>query len=240
MRTVRKPFRVSRYFIGIGADQPWDAKWSDGPHWEYHSGCNLWIDTVQQDKLLHNGEACFYTDPRFESTTYQELLWWRRPKSLKTAFRKLQRSKGLSVGVKVNITNKYYSSRGSYTRTWTCKKATKLPTFQIGGGFLNQATSNDWFNELVSLLRRSGFLVAVHNNVDFLIGEHPGQIAVAYGFGKRVGFSSEGTFRGYGQGVESILWDWREEFDKWSRCNKILKTSSFEDILKTLINDHTF
>jgi hypothetical protein len=65
--------------------------------------------------------------------------------------------------------------------------------------------------------------------------EEVGECAIAYGHGKRIGISSlNNTLFGYTNGENNILWDTREDFDKWSRCNEIPKTTSIDEIVAIL------
>ena len=86
-------------------------------------------------------------------------------------------------------------------------------------------------------MRKNGFLVAVHNeNPDRIYGEHSGCIAFAVGCGLRIGFSSGNeSFMGYSDGVKEILFDYYDEFDKWSRCMGISKETPNEEIVKQLL-----
>ena len=88
----------------------------------------------------------------------------------------------------------------------------------------------------VILLRH---VVGIYKNYDVLVGnDMGGQIAFGYGHGKIIGFSTGNcTFRGYANGVDNVLWDHFGEFDKWSRCNKIPKTTTNEEIIDILINN---
>ena len=110
--------------------------------------------------------------------------------------------------------------------------------------------------ELTNKLRENGFLVIVIKNYSFLGNmlntavkltggkdymdtEIKGEIAIAYGHNKRIGFSSyDDDFKGYTNGCESILWDYCEEFDKWSKCNEIDKKTSIDEIVSILIDDN--
>ena len=61
---------------------------------------------------------------------------------------------------------------------------------------------------------------------------------MAYGYGKKIGFSSfNNDFMGYSNGCENILWDRFGEFDKWSRCYEIPKTTPIEEIIEILKSD---
>jgi len=89
---------------------------------------------------------------------------------------------------------------------------------------------------LVDALRENGFLVSVYNsNPGFLIGEEEGEIAIAYGHNKKIGFSSHNnSFRGYSNGDDNILFDYFGEFNKWSQCLEIEKKNKIDKIVKLL------
>jgi len=109
---------------------------------------------------------------------------------------------------------------------------------------------------LVNKLRENGFLVAVYPNTNFLMSmmknacdktgldsstvntKEDGEIAIAYGHGKKIGFSSfNNTLKGYFNGCDNILWDCFGNFDKWSNSNEISKECSFEEIIEELTID---
>ena len=57
---------------------------------------------------------------------------------------------------------------------------------------------------------------------DDIDGDVEGEIATAYGYGKKIGFSSgQSSYRGYYNGQDNILWDWYGEFNKWNKCCEI-------------------
>jgi hypothetical protein len=67
--------------------------------------------------------------------------------------------------------------------------------------------------------------------------EIEGDVAIAYGHNKIIGFSSfKNDLYGYSNGCDNILWDVYGEFDKWSRCNEISKNTSIEEIVEILIS----
>jgi hypothetical protein len=108
--------------------------------------------------------------------------------------------------------------------------------------------------KLTEALRANGFIVGVSKgNPDFLMGmiataqeytsgqrdadqEAGGQIATAYGHGMMIGFSSgDNTYRGYSYGVKSILFDYFQEFNKWSQCHEISKELPADEVVKRLL-----
>ncbi len=109
------------------------------------------------------------------------------------------------------------------------------PKYQINEpSFFNLFENSS--NELVNRLRKEGFLVQVWNsNPGFMYGDNAGEIAIAYGFGKIIGFSTgEESFRGYQNGCKNILWDKFGQFDKWSKCNRIPKNTPIDEIINEL------
>ena len=114
--------------------------------------------------------------------------------------------------------------------------------------------------KLTKGLRANGFIVGVNKgNPDFIssmistasaytgknidVSDDGGQIAIAYGRGMIIGFSNEeNSFQGYSDGCENILYDFFGEFNKWSQCHNIPKSTPVKTIIKQLTkikNDNT-
>lgn len=70
--------------------------------------------------------------------------------------------------------------------------------------------------------------------------QEEGETAIAYGYGKKIGFSSfNDTYLGYSDGCNNILWDEFGIFDKWSRCNQIKKGTPINEIIEILKQPNT-
>lgn len=81
-------------------------------------------------------------------------------------------------------------------------------------------------NDLVGgILRKNGFTMNIWQIKDESWWTLRLAIAFAVGCGLRIGFSSgnESFILGYSDGVKEILFDYYDEFDKWSRCMGISK-----------------
>lgn len=91
----------------------------------------------------------------------------------------------------------------------------------------------EFSRELVNKLRENGFIVRVIKNTSFL-GDMI-NTAIAYGYDKKIGFSSyNNDFMGYSNGCDNILFDFYGQFNKWSRCAEISKTTPIDEIINIL------
>jgi hypothetical protein len=136
---------------------------------------DFWYNPEEQDKLLHEGKACFYTDGYAEGghNYYREgsMGRWRRGGgiTLKRAKRMIRRTRNLPVGTIVNICHNCYGigkkSRKSFSLGYRYKvtKENKFnPDYQVNRpSFFRNFTIDDKAKELVDLLRANGFLVSV-------------------------------------------------------------------------------
>jgi len=218
----------------------------------------------EERRKLYNGEACYNTDGRFEdgehNFSHNTMLFWQRwnPISIKAATRRVLKTKGVPVGTIVNF-NKSYHFRGKKFSNHFIFKVKKDNPIDIKYEVNMPSYSKNFEHcersqKLTETLRANGFLVSVReDNNDFIsliistaarakIGEvvepkkEIGEIAIAYGHGKKIGFSSHNNnFFGYSNGESSILWDEFDCFDKWSRCEEILKTTTPEEVVKILM-----
>jgi len=217
---------------------------------------------IEQEKL-YNGLPCYYTDIRFKDTLYNffhncSIYWTRRkPISLNACIRKTLRCRNIPVGTIVKFGKSWYFANRKFSNSFIfkIKKENKLDIeFEINNPiYSSQFTSCPFSKALTDELRANGFLVSVTTNTSFLskmintaiahtrntgfINEEiTGETAIAYGHGKKIGFSSyNDNFMGYSNGCDNILWDKYGEFDKWSRCNEIPKSTTIEDIIKELV-----
>ncbi len=213
---------------------------------------------------LYMGQPCYFTDTRFIDTIHNYFhsckLYWSRSKkpiSLKSCIRRTLACRNIPVGTIVEFCQNWYYP-GKKFRNFYAFKIKKennfSPKFEINDPeFFNDFKTCEFSKKLTEALRANGFIVRVKNkNPDFLMGmvstatlyssgkyEEPkddgGEIGVAYGHGKKIGFSSgKNSFMGYSKGCKNILWDMYGEFDKWSRCNEIPKTTSIDEIIEIL------
>lgn len=227
---------------------------------------DFWFDPEEQKRLLHEGKPCFYTDGYIEGNhnSYRNgsMLWKRKEGfTLKKAIRLLKRTRNLPVGTVVNIVHNWYypGKKINLGYTFKVRKENKFdPEYEVRrASFFRNFNTDEKAKNLVELLRANGFLVSVFNvNPNHLMSmistaasymgkdveteNEEGEYAIAYGHGLKVGFSSnKSTLRGYSQGVNNVLFDKWDEFDKWSRCREISKETPNEEILQILLNDFT-
>ena len=247
-----KTFRVNRFnSVEIEGD------------FAYCKSHNFLYNAKDEEEKLYSGLPCYYTDVRFVDTMHNYfkncMLHWTRRKdiSLKTCIRKTLNCKNIPVGTIVDFKKSWYipGKHVDLSYKFKVKKENKLDNkFEINSpSFFENFSDCEFSKKLTEALRSSGFIVSVKKNKDFLVGmvntavaytgknnfkddEIEGEIAIAYGHGKKIGFSSfNNDFMGYSNGCDNILWDKFGEFDKWSRCNEIPKTISIDEIVNLLI-----
>lgn len=227
----------------------------------YCKSHNFFFDPTVEERKLYDGKPCIYTDQRFvlgNNNSFGEGLMVYSRKyafSLKSLIRKVRRAY-IPSGTEVEFgTSWYYTAKNVDTRyIFKVRNGRQMPAYdyEINKPKYTSLFSEDvWANELVSALRKNGFIIAVYPNYshlasmvnavirqgqpDIINGEIGGEYAIAHGFGKTIGFSSgSDTLRGYTDGQDNILWDWFGEFDKWSRCKRIPKTTPIDAILEIL------
>lgn len=226
---------------------------------------NFVYNSEEEERKLYNGEACYYTDARFTETFHNyhknTHIFWRRfnPISIKAAIRRTLKCKGIPVGTIVEFNKSYYHPGKKIDNTYIFKVKKENPIdfeFEVSkpSYFANFSTCKR-SQELVNALRENGFLVSVMKDNDNFISsmistaaavtgkevevkKEEGEVAIAYGHGKKIGFSSyDNTVFGYSDGIENILWDHYGYFDKWSKCNWIKKSTPVDEIVKKLIEE---
>lgn len=183
--------------------------------------------------------------------------------SLKTCVRIVKQCRNIPVGTIIDFTHDWYytTKRGGVIPMGYKFKVKKEnlfdPKYEINLAKFNRNFDDcERSQKLTEALRANGFIVGVSKgNPDFIMGmiataqeyttgkrgedhEDGGQIAVAYGHGRMIGFSSgENSFRGYGNGCENILYDFYGEFNKWSQAIEIHKTTPIDEIIKELTDE---
>lgn len=171
----------------------------------------------------------------------------RRPKdkskkslSEKSCVRRVKKLKAIPKGTVIHFKTNWYYPKTKIDTSFVYiqnKEKTLDIKYEVNEpSFFAQFTEDENSKNLVERLRQEGFLVRVYNsNPNRLIGEEEGQICIGYGYGKIFGFSTfKNSFRGYGDGCENILFDYFQEFNKWSQCNWINKETSIEEIINIL------
>jgi len=206
------------------------------------------------DKRYYDGDFNYYR------STYLHFSRSRWPDkygiSLKSAFRLVEFCGNIPVGTVVDFEQDwvYTHKKINPSFRYVVRKENKFdPKYEITKpSFFRNFTRDDKRKTLVDALRENGFLVQVFDeNPDYItsminqasksVGQPTvpndigGEVALAYGFGKKIGFSSHGdAFMGYSNGCDNILFDHYGEFNKWSQCLEIPKTSKVKDIIKKL------
>lgn len=233
-----------------------DLAYCESHHFVYNS-------EVEEEKL-YNAQPCYYTDGRFYDGNHNYYknchLFWQRhyPISLKSCIRRAMKCKGIPVGTIVGFHKDWYYPGKRIDLSYAFKVKKENPVdiqYQVSRpSYFKNFNTCEFSKNLTDKLRENGFIVSVQNkNPDFLMGmvktaaaytgqaidvddDDGGEIAIAYGYGKIIGFSSQkNSFRGYSDGCENILYDYFGEFDKWSRCNWITKDTDVNEIIKRLM-----
>jgi hypothetical protein len=228
----------------------------------YCKSHNFLYNAEVEEEKLYNALPCYYTDNRFKDTMHNYykncMLHWTRWKniSLKACIRKTLSCYNIPVGTVVQFNKSWYipNKKVDLSYAFKIKKENKFPIeFEINDpNFFKNFNTCEFSKNLTDALRANGFIVSVINkNPDFISGmiasavvykggeaevsDDGGEIATAYGYGKKIGFSSgNNSYRGYSDGCDCILYDYFGEFDKWSRCIGIPKTTPINEIVEML------
>jgi hypothetical protein len=228
----------------------------------YCKSHNFIYNSKIEEEKLYNGLPCYYTDVRFKDSVHNyfknTMLYWKRSKdiSLKACVRRTLNCRNIPIGTIVNFNKSWYHPGKNIDLSYRfkIKKENRVYfDFEINdSSYFNNFTTCDFSKNLTDTLRANGFLVNVRNNSNFKLSmistaiayigqksdindEEKGEIAIAYGYGKKIGYSSKNNnFMGYSNGCDNILFDYFGEFDKWSRCAEINKTNSIENIINIL------
>jgi hypothetical protein len=224
---------------------------------------NFMYNEEEEERKLYNGEACYYTDNRFYTpfgfNFYRNAyLYTKRftPISIKSAIRRTLSCKGIPVGTVVQFNKSYYHPGKRINNSFLFKIKKENPMdikYEI-----NKPSYSENFStckrsqELVNALRANGFIVSVRKDnenyissmissagkaigKDIEVNKEDGEVAIAYGHGKKIGFSSyDNTLFGYSSGIEEILFAEYGHFDKWSCTAGISKTTPVDEVIKIL------
>jgi hypothetical protein len=204
---------------------------------KYCDSHNFVFDSEEENRKLHNGEACFYTDRRYSEysgDSYKELRLYSgrfSPISLKSCIRRVRRCKNIPVGTVMEFDCSWYYVHAKHQNKYLFKIREDVkfdPGYEVNKpSFYANFSTDERAAELVGKLRENGFLVSVVN------GDK--EYAVAYGYGKRAGITSHDNSFLSAHSTGSVLWDWNEEFNKWSQCNEIPKDTPIDEIVLTLM-----
>jgi len=243
-----------KYFQMINLDG--DFAYCESHNFVYHPD-------IEEEKL-YNAEPCFYTDIRYKESFgnfyHSAYLYNRRRSSsitLKSAIRRTLKTRNIPVGTIVDFKKDWYYRGKKFDNSFKFKVKNENnfdPKYEINSPkYTNNFSTCEFSKKLTDLLRENGFLVEVEQNSNFLTNmvnnasaymgntdfadsKIEGEVAVAYGHGKKIGFSSyDNDLYGYTNGYENVLWDKFDEFCKWSRCNEINKSTPIEEILNILL-----
>lgn len=249
-----KGYRINRFsYITIKGD------------YAYCSSHNFVYNTELEKEKLYNNQACYYTDGRFvNNNNYsgEAVIFSKRFKdiSLKSCIRRVLKVKGIPVTTIVKFSKSWYFPSKRVDLSYLFKIRQFKPfnvEYQINKPeYSDNFTNCDFSKQLTSKLRNEGFIVGIYkDNNNFissmistasvLTGKYvepskeDGEIAIAYGFGKKIGYSSQNnSFMGYSNGCDNVLWDSFGYFNKWSQCREITKTTDINTIVKWLKLSH--
>jgi hypothetical protein len=212
-------------------------------HCDSHNFC---YNPEDEELKLYNAKPCIYTDERYHLSKnnwsgHTYLYSGRfKPISLKSCIRRTLACRNIPVDTIVKFQHSWHTVGKKINTSYLFKVRKENifePNYQVTKGrYLNNFKECNRSQELVGALRANDFLVEVWNiNPHILIGEEQGELAIAFGNGYKIGFSSQdNTFMGYGDGTDNILYTKGIDFDKWSRCNLINKQESIGNILEVL------
>jgi len=228
----------------------------------YCASHNFVYNKEAEEEKLYNGLPCYFTDNRFfdgNNNYYKQcMLYWTRwyDVTLKSCIRKALSCKNIPAGTIIDFKKSWYHSNKKVNNSFRfkIKKENKLEIkFEINDPlFYENFSTCEFSQKLTDALRNNGFLVKVNKNnfnrisslistagakigKDIPIEKEAGETAIAYGHGKKIGFSSNNdSFCGYSSGCDNVLWDFFGEFNKWSQCAQIPKTTSIDEIINIL------
>jgi hypothetical protein len=191
----------------------------------------------EQEKLLAQGKACIFTDNRFHGFP----SWIYLGKTTKSIERNASKLINISSDeVTLTIDNRYCwrNRAGKYQSPELqiiIPPTHEPPEFEKHYGDISLLTDPKAI-ELAYALKENGFFFRIYQNTGFLAGgDMGGCVVMVYGENKRIGLSEfNHSFLGYSYGCDNILWDYYDEFDKWSRCYEIPKTTNTNEIIEIL------
>ena len=180
--------------------------------------------------------------------------------SLKACMRIVEQTRNIPVGTIVDFKRDWYITRKSgYVvpmsyRYKVRKENTFDPKYEINEKRFSRDFDDDkWAQKLTDERRATGVIVAVSKgNPNFIssmiataaaytgksmdVDDDEGQIATAWGHGMKIGFSTgDNTYRGYSNGRGNVLFDYFQEFNKWSQCYEISKDLTPKEIVAELL-----
>lgn len=221
----------------------------------------IYSPEIEQEKL-YNAKPCYYTDKRFVDSIHnyagQAGIFSKRftPISLKSCIRRTLNTRNIPINTIVKFSKSWYfpGKKVDLSYLFKIRKENKLDIeYNIDlEQYSDNFTKCEFSQQLTNALRNAGFIVGVyrqnHNFISSMIHtaamyigetydikEENGEIAIAYGFGKKIGFSSfNNSFKGYSNGCDNILWDNFGYFNKWSQSREISKSTDIDLIIKLL------
>lgn len=201
-----------------------------GPY-GYCKSHNFVYNQDEEEKKLYNGQPCIYTDDRysggFDLYMKADLIWSRyKSLSIKQMKNKLSSIRNIPEGAVIHLESAWYL-RGLGDKLQYHLKAHYIPfnpDYKVNLPEYSALPKDEWCRSFTVNLRNAGYLVAVY--------EDDTEYCIAYGWNKKLGFSPLGQpVAGYHHGLESILFDEYQCFDKWSKCEEISMNAPQEDII---------
>jgi hypothetical protein len=233
------------------------SRWDNGhnSNLKYNQQYNFAYDANKEQEKLYNGKACYYTDKRFKDCHDNDTIVddVKKNLNLKSCILKAYSVKGIPKGTIVRFSSAYLmKGYKKYDLCYRYRIEKEKPTdiqYEISDdSYFDNFCEDEKSKELVNALRQNGFLVSIRSNINALTGCEKsesilgdnGKIAIAYGFGKMIGFSSyQNSLRGYFNGCENILWDMCGHFNKWSQSRQISKSMSVDVLLPLFKTDNS-
>jgi hypothetical protein len=202
----------------------------------------------EQEELLYNGKPCIYTDNNY-STEYNEYNYninitkKRSGVSLKTVMRKINKYKNLTnetILLKIRNANYFPRLKMDLGVIFKMKPTNDIVTFNKSKIFTDTSIIKDGkIKEIIDILIKLDFNIFKEEFDENYDGTVIKDIFVVYGANRKIGITQfDDTIYGYTDAMENILYDDYDEFDKWSRCKKIPKSNSVNDIINEIIGNN--
>lgn len=205
----------------------------------YCSSHNFFFNYNEEEKKLYNGKPCIFTDKRYElGKNYfyvTDIFESRRDQiSLKACIRRVNKCYNIPVGTIVKFDSYWgFGRKNSASYFFKVKKENhKDFVFEVNKSKYLGIPNDEYLREFTEKLREEGFLVRVEKEdtyYDYC------ETITAFGCDKIIGISPIGEpFEGYRSGEDFVLFDWLDEFDKWSRSRQIEKSLKIDEIINIL------
>ena len=184
----------------------------------------------------------------------------RKPGTLGSAIKKIRKMEQVfPTGTVLKLVNKSYYKDDNTGQTASLDLEYKTTrkfqgyqeTFSVSKqSYLSEIPDDNIVREFVKQMRENGFLVQVTDNEQYCDADHPDAYdslaeyhmpspswmrpsfaAYFTGHGIEGGISYPGeTLFGYTNGINNVLFDYKDEFNKWSRCYELKKPTNTEEV----------